>query len=412
MDITVENVDDINYIIRGTVENSVVEAMIATLKEEQDESVPDDKIEQEAAGKAFRDFIDAGIQKAGIAVEDLLGQPGLKQYEKKDNDVYFEVDIAVSPTINADVDYSGIIPTYEKPEASPDAVEKKLSEFISKNAPFAPIETPKNVEEGDVALIDFDGYIDGKPFEGGKAEQFKLQIGSNAFIPGFEPQLIGMAYGETRTIDVTFPEDYQSPDLAGKQAQFVVKLHEIQAQKAVTPDDAYAKKILSDENATLETLNEKFADQVRADALSALYNNTLKPRLIEGLLGLFDFPLPNNIVEQEIDAKIRERMQTLSKEEQQAQLNDPEKFQALRDAVRPEARDGIKIAMIVEALAKKEGVEVDEQEVLSALGYHAMITGQDAQALVKYYQENNLMTSAKLGLTEDKLFGQMLSFHK
>lgn len=418
MNITVQNVDAINFIISGSIENSVIEAKVASLKAahealpEEERPVRNESYEQEAAGVVFQQFIEAGIQKAGIAVENLLGQPGLRKYEKHDSAVTIEAEIAIAPEINTDVELSDIVPEYTKPVASVDAVEAKLEEFSKQQAPYGPIAQPRALADGDVSVIDFTGYMNGIPFEGGSAEKFKLQVGSQSFIPGFEEQLIGMEYGEQRTISVTFPENYQAADLAGKETQFEVTLHEIQERQELIADDAFAQKVLKKEDATLETLKEKLSDQIMAQELSSLYENELKPKLISGLLSKFDFLLPNNIVEQEIDAKIREKLQQLPETEQKALLQDKVKFHELRDSLRPAAQDGIKIAIIIEALAKKEGIAVDDQEVYSALAYQAMMTGQNAQELVKYYQENNLMTAAKLGLTEDKLFGQMLGFDK
>ena len=417
MKVTVEKVDDINYIMSGNIENSIIEEKVAELKAQQGDEVKEDeaneeKVQQDAAGKAFKEFIDAGIKEAAINVDTLLGQPSLKRYEQKDDAIYFEVEIATSPVINVNIEYMDVIPAFTKPVADPEAVEAKLAEFAQQQAPFKSIETPRALAEGDVAVIDFKGYIDGVPFEGGSAEKFNLRIGSNQFIPGFESQLVGMEYGEEREITVKFPDDYAAPDLAGKESKFEVKLHEIQEQKAETPDDAFAKKILADENATLDTLKEKLADQVTSEEVSKIYMRDLKPKIIEGLLAKFEFTLPNNVVEQEIDAKVSEKSRGFSEEQHKMYAEDKGKFKELRESVRDEARKAIKKSLIVEAIAKKEGVDVHMQEVHAALGYQAMMTGQDAQELVKYYEENNLMESAKLGLTEDKLFGQLLGFNK
>jgi len=414
--VKVEKVDDINFIISGTVENSVIEEKVAALKAEtkgeKQEGASDEKAQQDAAGQAFKEFIDAGIKEAKIDIETLLGQPALKKYEQRDNSVYFEVELSTSPEIDVNIDYSDAIPSFTKPIPDPKAVEAKLAEFSQQQAPFKAIETPRAVENGDVAVIDFAGSIDGKLFEGGSAEKFNLKIGSNSFIPGFEEQLIGMEYGEEKTINVTFPTDYQADDLAGKETQFVVKLHEIQEQKAETPDDEFAKKVLSDPKATLETLKEKLGDQITSEEVSKVYMAELKPKIVAGLLSKFDFTLPSNVVEQEIDAKVSQKSQSFSEEQHKVYSQDKGKFMELRESFREDARNTIKIALIVEALAKKEGISVHEQEVHAALGYQAMMTGQDAQELLKYYEENNLMTSAKMGLTEDKLFGMMLGFHK
>ena len=417
MKVTVEKVDDINFIMRGTVENSVIEGKANKLKEQQannaeNDDATDEKFGQDAAEEVFKEFVDAGIKEANIDVKNVLGQPTLKQYEQQEKGVYFEVELSTSPEINVDIEYMDIIPSFTKPKADPKDVEDKLIEYANKQAPFTKIETPKAVEDGDVAVIDFRGYVDDKEFEGGSAERFNLQIGSKSFIPGFEEQLIGMEYNEERSIIVTFPEDYQADDLAGKETTFIVKLHEIQEQKAGTPDDAFAKKILSDETATLDTLRKRLEDQLTSEEVSRVYMAELKPKIIAGLLSKFDFTLPNNIVEQEIDAKVREKTSSFTQDEHKVYMEDKEKFSELRESVREAARATIKSALIVEAIAEKEGVVVHEQEVHAALGYQAMMTGQDAEELLKYYQENNLMHSAKMGLTEDKLFGVLLGFNK
>lgn len=417
MNVTVEKIDDINFIMRGTVDNSVIEEKVAQLKEHaakepKESESPEEAPEQVAAGEVFQQFIDAGIKEANIDVENILGQPGLKKYEQQDNGVYFEVELSISPEINVDVDYMDIMPSYTKPVAEPKAVDDKLAEFALQQAPFSKIDKPKPLEFDDVAVIDFKGYIDGELFEGGSAEKFNLKIGSKSFIPGFEEQLIGMEYNEERSITVTFPKDYQAADLAGKETRFDVKLHEIQEQKAIAPDDAFAQRILNDTTATLDTLKSKLADQITAEELSHLYMTELKPKIVEGLLTKFDFTLPNNIVEQEIDAKVREKTKNYTPEEHKVYTEDKGKFIELRESVREDARKSIKSALIVEAIAKKEGVAVDEQEAIAALSYQAMAAGQDATALVNYYKDNNLMTSAILGLTQDKLFGQLLGFNK
>jgi len=411
--VKVEKIDDINFIMRGTVDNSVIQDKVAQLKKDvSKEESSAENIEQDAAGAVFKEFIDAGIKEAGIVVDTLLGQPALKKYEQKDNDLYFEVELSISPEINVDIEYKDIVPVFTKPVPDQKDVETKLEEFAKQQALFVKLKNPKAVEHGDVAVIDFKGYINDVEFEGGSAEKFNLKIGSNSFIPGFEEQLIGMDYGEERTITVTFPKDYQSEELAGKETNFIVKLHEIQEQKAETPDDAFAKKILNDQSATLETLKLKLAEQITSDEVSKIYMSELKPKIIEGLLSIFEFTLPSNVVEQEIDAKVSEKSRTFSEEQHKMYKEDKGKFMELRESIRDEARATIKTALIVEALAKKEGIEINEQEVHAALGYQAMMTGQDAQELVKYYEDNNLMNSAKMGLTEDKLFGIMLGFHK
>lgn len=419
MKVTVEKIDDINLIISGTIDNKMTEEKFAQLKEQAvkeakdtSEEISDETIQQKAESEVLTEFIESGLKEANIDIEEILGQPGFNKYEKRDNGLYLEISVSTNPEIDTNVEYTDIVPNFTQPDAAPEEVEARLQQMAVQQAPFTAIENPRAVQHGDVTVIDFEGFVDGVAFEGGSAEKFNLKIGSNSFIPGFEEQIIGMEYGEEKTITVTFPEEYQSKDLAGKESQFKVKLHEIQEQKALTPDDAFAQRILNDQKATLDTLKRKLADQITAQALAQFYNDQLKPMLIKGLLSKFDFTLPHNIVEQEIDAKVTERIQLMTPEERKDFGEAKEKFHALRNSLREEAKDTIKIALIVDALAKKEGLEADEQEILSALYYQAMMSGQDAQELVTYYKENNLMTSAKMGLTQDKLFGKMLGLDK
>ncbi len=443
MNVTVEKIDDINIVLSGEVEKKEIEANVERLKENAKKNKEDTKkelakemkddapvgdemdmvndvlnkmgsenFEKDAEGLILQEFIETGLKQANIHVDDILGQPGFKTYEQREHALYLEIQISTAPVIDTNVDYADIIPTYKTPEAPKEAVDAKLKEMAIGQAAFTSIETPKAVEENDIAVIDFEGFIDGVAFEGGKAENFNLKVGSNSFIPGFEEQVLGMNYAEEKTITVTFPKDYSDDELAGKEANFTVKLHEIQEQKYVAPDDAFAQKILGDKEATLDTLREKLADQINSQGLSAFYQSELKPLLVKGLLSKFDFTLPKNVVEQEIDAKVNEKAQNMSKEEHEKYKESKDFFQQLRNEVRQDAENSIKIALIVDALARNEGINVDEHEIQAALYYQAMMSGQDAEELVKYYKENNLMTSAKMSLTEDKLFGRMLGFEK
>jgi len=427
--VTVNKVDDANIIVSGTLDAAAIDANVEKLARQAAKEVKvdgfragkvpvsvvkqmhGDKLAQDAEGEALRELIDAGLAEAKVDPADMIGQPGFKKYEKTDAGIEVEIEVSTRPVFELK-DYMDVVPAFEKPTADEKDVTAKLGEMATQQAPFTKIKRKRMVKDGDMTLIDFDGYVEGKAFDGGKAEKFNLKIGSGQFIPGFEEQIIGMKYEEQKDVVVTFPKEYGSEELAGKEATFKVTLHEIQEQQAVEPDDAFAQKVLSDDKATLETLKEKLADQVVSEALSKVYSGDLKPKLVEALVNKFDFALPNNIVEQEIDAKVNAKAQTMDEAELKTYQEDIKKLEELRNSVRDEAEDSIKATFIVDALAKKEGVEVDDQEVTSALYYQAMMSGQDAQELIKYYQENNLLPAAKMGLIEDKLFGKLLGLNK
>jgi len=423
--VTVNKIDDANVAVGGEIDNGVIERNIDRLAKEAGKQmkvdgfrkgkVPanvvkklhGDKLRQDAESEALKALVDAGIAQAGVNAADIIGEPIFKKYDKTDDKIDVEVEISLRP--NVDVEgYEKAIPSFEKPEASDEEVEKKLEELAAQQGSLQKIKRKRMVKDGDTVLIDFEGFIDGEAFEGGKAEKFALKIGSGQFIPGFEDQIIGMKYDEEKEISVTFPENYGSKELAGKEATFKVKLHEIQEQVPAELNDELAQKLLNDEKATLDDLKARLKEQVVNEKLSKLYNEELKPKLVEALVAQFDFALPNNIVEQEIDAKINAKAREMSEEELQAYKDNPEKVEALRDEVREDAKNSVKATFIVDALAKAQEVTVDDQEVSQAIYYEALMSGQDPQAVIKYYQENNLLPAVKMGMIEDKLFGKLL----
>ena len=429
MKVTVKKVDDANIIVSGTLDNEAIAKNVDKLAKKAAKEVKvdgfragkvpvavvkqmhGDKLAQDAEGEALRELMDEGIKKAKINAADIIGEPIFKKYDKKDDKIEVELELSLRPDVKAE-GYEKAVPSFKKPTATAKEVEAKLKEISSQNAPFEKIKRKRMVKDGDMTLIDFEGFVDGVAFDGGKAEKFNLKIGSGQFIPGFEEQIIGMKYDEQRDVVVTFPKEYQSADLAGKEATFKVTLHEIQEQVEAELNDALAQKLLNDEKATLDTLKDKLKEQVVSEKVSKVYNEKLKPELIEALVKHFDFALPNNIVEQEIDAKINAKAREMKEEELKEYQEKPEKVEKLRDEVREEAQNSVKATFIVDALAKKEGINVEDQEVSQAIYYEAMMSGQDPQAVIKYYEENNLLPAVKMGMIEDKLFGKLLGLDK
>ena len=430
MKVTVTKVDDANIIVSGTLDSQAIAKNVDKLAKQAAKEVKvdgfragkvpvavvkqmhGDKLAQDAEGEALRELMDAGMAEAKIAVADMIGEPSFKKYDKTDNGIEVELEISTRPTFEAK-GYKEVAPKFDMPEVSKEETDEKLKEIASGNAPYEKLAEARAVEDGDMTLIDFEGFVDGVAFDGGKAEKFNLKIGSKQFIPGFEEQIIGMKYDEEKDVVVTFPEEYQSADLAGKEATFKVKLHEIQEQKEVELNDEFAATVLQgEENATLAVLTEKVEEQIRQEKIREIYNEDLKPKMLEALVEKFDFALPNNIVEQEIDAKINALAKEMDEDELNSYKDNADKLDELRDSVRDEARDSVKATFIVDVLAKEENITVDDQEVSSALYYEAMMSGQDPQEVIKYYQDNNLLPAVKMGMIEDKLFGKLLGLEK
>ncbi len=429
MKVAVKKIDDANILVEGTVEKAVIETNVDRLAREAGKQmkvdgfrqgkVPPhvvkklhgDKLRQDAESDALKSLMDLGIAEAGINTADIIGEPIFKKYDKKDDNIEVELQISLRPEIKLE-GYDKVLPAFEKPTAEEKEVEEKLSEVAKQQAPFEKIKRKRMVKDGDTVIIDFEGFVDDVAFDGGKAEKFSLKIGSGQFIPGFEEQIIGMKYDEEKTVEVTFPKEYQSKDLAGKEASFKVLLHEIQEQVEAELNDEFAQKLLQDEKATLETLKEKLTEQIVQEKVSKIYNETLKPQLVEALVKHFDFALPMNIVEQEVDAKVNAKAKDMSEDEINDLKANPEKVEALRDEVKEDAENSVKATFIVDALAKKEAIDVADQEVSQAIYYESMMSGQDPEQVIKYYTDNNLLPAVKMGMIEDKLFGKLLGLDK
>jgi len=213
-----------------------------------------DKLTEDAEGEALRAILADGLKELNITNEDLVGEPSITKFDKKeDGSIDVEVSVACKPAVELG-DYKSFLPEVEDKAIDAKEIDAKLEEMAAQAAPLTKIARKRMVKDKDHALIDFEGFVDGVAFDGGKAEKFALHIGSGSFIPGFEDQVIGMKYDEEKDITVTFPAEYQSADFAGKEAVFKVKLHDIQEKAAGEINDEFAAKMLpGEENVTVDT---------------------------------------------------------------------------------------------------------------------------------------------------------------
>lgn len=430
MEVTTKKVDDANVLVAAKVEKNDLEEKITKLAKEAGKQVKVDgfrkgkvpahvvkqlygeKLEQDAEGEAVREILDQAGSELGLAPDAILGQPTFKKFDKTDDGIEIEVELSLRPTFEPE-GYAEATPSYEEPNVEDAETDKRLEELIQAQAPLEKIKRKRMLRKDDTAIFDFAGSIDGEPFDGGTAEGFSLKIGSGQFIPGFEDQMIGMKPEEEKVITVTFPEEYHSKDLAGKEAEFQVKLNEIQEKIIPELDDELAAKMLQgEENPTVERLKEKVAEQIKSEKISKIYNEELKPKLVAALVEKYDFALPNNIVEQEVNAKVNEKAKTMSEEELNGYKDNAEKVETLREELRQDAIDSVKATFIVDAIARKEAVNVSDEEVSQAIYYEAMMSGQNPQEVIKHYQDNNLLPAVKMGMIEDKLFSKLLGFDK
>ena len=369
-----------------------------------------ESIEQDSIAQIFQELLKNAVEELGQTQDALIGEPKVTKYEKNDDG---SIDIEFEISFRPKVDTSKVeecIPEIKTPRVTKKEIEERISELLKSASKIKDVEDDRELKEGDIAVIDFEGFVDGKAFEGGKAEDYALEIGSGSFIPGFEEALIGMKKGETKEINVTFPKEYGSSELAGKDAMFKVTLKKI--QERVLPDisdEALLKRFLPDiEHPTQEDLEKAIKKQIKREKLNKLYIEDLKPEITESLIEKIEFDLPKSVVDQEIDMSLQTSLQNKSEEEIKELQENPDKVEELRKSYEEDARDSVKLTFIVDQLAKEHDIQVDDNEVVQAIYYEAMQQGQDPKKYLEYYQKQNLLPAIKMAMVEDKLFSKLL----
>ena len=278
-------------------------------------------------------------------------------------------------------------------------IEHELGHMQEHNARMITVED-RPVESGDIATIDFEGFVDGKAFDGGKAEGHELEIGSNTFIPGFEDQIIGMKIDEEKDINVKFPEEYFSKELAGKDATFKVKLHEIKKKELPKLDDEFAKDVSEFE--TLKELKEDIKKkQQKQNDDKAKYET--EDAVIKAVCENVKVDIPSGMIETEVDNMIKDIEQRLSyqglKLEQYLQMMG-KTTEEMRKEYEPQAIDSIKSRLALEAVIKAEKIEATEEEVDEKMKEMAKNYGKENDE--EFMKNENVRNYIKDGLTSQK----------
>lgn len=427
MEFNANRVDEANAVITSTISKDVIETNLDKVAKQAAKTmdiqgfrkgkVPvavvkqryADKLREDAEGDAVRGLLSDGIAKLEIANEDIIGEPAVTKFDKQENgDIEVEIKLACRPNVDLG-DYKALVPEVEDKTVEAEAVDARIQEMAASSAPLKKIARKRMVRDQDHAVIDFEGSVDGVVFDGGTAEKYPLHIGSGSFIPGFEEQVIGMKYDEQKDITVTFPEEYQSKDLAGKEAVFKVTLHEIQEKGEAEINDEFAQKMLQgEENATVETLKAKIEEQMKNEAKGLYYRDELKPAYLDKLVQELNFALPGSVVEQEVNFALNNKVRTMKEDEIKALQEDASTVEKMRDELKEDAEKSVKATFIVDALAKAEGVEVNDQEVTQVIYYEAMQMGQNPQEVLKQYQDAGYLPAIKMSMIEDKVITKLL----
>ncbi len=310
----------------------------------------------------------------------------------KGQDLIFTAVVQTKPEVKLGK-YKGIELKKVEYNVSDADVDHELGHMQEKNARLVSVED-RAVENGDITVIDFEGFVDGKAFEGGKAENHELTIGSNTFIPGFEEQIIGMKIDEEKDINVKFPEEYFSEELKGKDAVFKIKLHEIKKKEMPALDDEFAKDV--SEFDTLKELKASIKEKIEEENKNKAKYET-EDAAIKAVCDNVEIDIPSGMIETETDNMVKEIEQRLSyqgmKLENYLQMigKTNEEF---RKEYEEQARTSVKSRLVLEAIIKAENIEADSEKVNAKIKEMAEMYGQkeeqlkENEAFVKYLEES------------------------
>jgi trigger factor len=365
-------------------------------------------IKDNAYSDLFRETVDSALKDLELDKDKLIGDPQVVRFEELDNgNVDVEVQISSKPVIDLG-DYRAYIPEVDIITISDDEVKAKITSIAEPFKPLISVSEDKEVENGDIAVIDFEGFIDGEAFEGGQGENYELEIGSNSFIPGFEEQIIGMKKGDTKDISVKFPDDYQSSELAGKDSIFKITLHDIKQKGELVLDDELAKKILGDrEDSNFDELFKLIKDNLINEKKGKYYQDNLRTTFVEKLLENITVDIPNNILEEEINNALNVKAGVMSKDELEDLKNDKEKLEQLATELKPEAMKSVQVTFLIDALAKDNDIDVTDAEISQVIYDEALQAGQNPMDVLKFYQENGYTATIKMSMIESKVLTKL-----
>lgn len=336
----------------------------------------------------YQDALDIILPQAYSSAVDEAGifpvahpEIDIEQLEKGKN-LIFTAKVTVKPEVKLG-EYKGLELTKADENVTDEDVTNELTKLQEKQAELV-VKEDGAIENGDTAVIDFEGFVDGAAFEGGKGENYSLTIGSGTFIPGFEEQLIGLKTGEEKDVEVAFPEEYHAADLAGKPAVFKVKVHEIKAQELPALDDEFAKDV----NEEVETLDELKA-KLRADLEESKKRdaeNKLRDDAVAKAVENAEVEIPAAMIETELGRMLREFEQRLQYQgmnlELYYQFTGTDEA-ALKGQMQEDAQSRVKTNLVLEAIIEAEGIEATDEAVNEEVQKMAEMYNMTAEAVTQ-----------------------------
>ena len=323
------------------------------------------------------------------------------------SDLSYSVAIEILPKIEL-ADFSGISLEKLTAPVTDEEVDAALNRLAEQSRPFEDKGEGAKAETGDKVTVSFTGTIDGKPFEGGTGEDIAVEIGSNSFIPGFEEQLVGTGAGETRTVKASFPENYLTKDLAGKEASFEVTAKSIAAPGKVTVDDAFAKSLGME---SLEKLNEALRERITREH-GAESRRKVKRKLLDALDERHKFELPPTLVEEEFENVWRTVTSDLEAQKKTfADENTTE--EAARAEYRGIAERRVRLGLVLSEIGAKNDLKVTDDEMNRAVMERARQFPGQEQRIWDYYRKSpEALASLRAPLYEEKVVDFLLELVK
>ena len=332
---------------KGKAPRNIIEKMYGT-----------DVFYDDAMQECYPEALDAAAKEAQVKIVAVTNV----EVETVSADGFtFKATCVVEPEIEIK-DYKGIEIEKKSTEVTDELVNEELDRVRERNSRMVTVED-RAAQMGDFTVIDFEGFVDGVAFEGGKAENFNLELGSGNFIPGFEEQLVGHNTDEEFTIDVTFPEEYHSDELKGKAAQFKITIHEIKEKELPEVDDEFVKDV-SDKDTLDEykaELKENIAKRLEADA-----EKDVDDQLVEKVLEKVEGEIPEAMYDNEVNTMLREMDMRLRS--QGMDLNTYMQYtgmnpESVKEMYLPEAQKRVKMRLALEKIVKLENITATEEEI-------------------------------------------------
>ena len=312
----------------------------------------------DAMQDCYPEALYAAAEEAGVKI---VAVESLEAIEASAEGFTFKAQVIVEPEMEID-GYKGIEIEKKSTEVTDELIEKEIEQVRERNSRLVTVED-RAAENGDTAVIDFEGFVDGEAFEGGKSEGYNLSLGSGNFIPGFEEQIVGHKAGEEFSIFVNFPEEYQAEKLQGKEAEFKIVLHEIKTKELPEVDDEFVQDV-SDK----ETLDE-YKEELRETVGKRLVDEAEKDvddKIAEKLMELVQGEIPEAMYENQTNEMIRDfenrlRSQGLDMDTYMRYMGMD--VNALKGMYRTDAEKRVKLRLALETIAKKENIEVTEADL-------------------------------------------------